>query len=74
MNTRLKTAEGRTIYTCDRCAKTEPWGDEWVWYGSYKDLDDGVKVPHYCSQACAEGNAKRKHSAALRVAKNAGLL
>lgn len=45
-------------YRCDACGKFEPWGEGWVWYGSWKQLE-GQGLPRvkpievYCSEECA---------------------
>lgn len=61
-----------TIYTCDQCKGTGPWGPTWRWYGSYRDLDnfgpDGVAK--LCSEACRD-KWSTKHAAAI-VADGAG--
>lgn len=42
------------MHTCSICGKTEPWGRAWVWYGSYKRLDDGKPIVKMCSARCRE--------------------
>ena len=46
--------EGRAVHFCTQCGKAEPWGPTWVWYGSYKDWDDGVPLQKACSMPCAK--------------------
>lgn len=52
-----RTPEGRALYTCDNCGKTEPWNDDWAWYGSYRQAEDyglpGIApVRTICSATC----------------------
>lgn len=47
----------RRVYQCDNCGTTDAWGDDWAWFGSYKQLDDyGLKgveeVIVTCSALC----------------------
>lgn len=49
--------EARRLYQCDCCGKTDIWGDDWAWFGSYRQLEDvgmeGVKdVTVICSADC----------------------
>lgn len=39
-------------HICSVCGKIGSWTQEWSWYGSYKDLDDGISVLKFCSQEC----------------------
>lgn len=46
---------GRRLYECDNCGDTAPWGRGWLWFGSYKDVENGVGcVPIFCSRQCLQ--------------------
>lgn len=47
---------GKQAYKCDTCGLIGPWTSDWVWFGSFKEVDDGVKVPTWCSEACAKSH------------------
>lgn len=51
---RRKTAEGRLLHCCCICGQVSPWGDSWSAFCSDKDLDDGVPIPKFCSEACRQ--------------------
>jgi len=40
-------------YRCDNCGKVDSWGDDWMWYGSIKDMEEGGQQT-YCSESCAK--------------------
>lgn len=43
------------LWTCDICGLTAPWGQQWSWYGSYKQLDEtGRPAIVTCSAACRQ--------------------
>lgn len=48
MRTGHHYANGRASYCCDWCGLVQPWGDSWLWYGSWLNED---KALTYC---CAE--------------------
>ena len=41
-------------HQCVSCNKVGHWSRSWVWYGSYKDLDDSLPITKTCSQPCRE--------------------
>lgn len=50
-------SEARRLYQCDYCGKQDVWGNDWAWFGSYKQLDDydslkGNDVLVMCSADC----------------------
>lgn len=45
------------IYTCSMCGKSDRWGPDWSWFGSWKDIDDGKTVVYACSVPCRQHNA-----------------
>lgn len=45
-------------HQCCMCGKRDDWRSSWIWYGSYKDLDDGKPVKKFCSRSCAEKAAE----------------
>lgn len=45
------------IYECDQCHRRGPWTDDWRWFGSWADLDDGKPVLKFCSRACGDAYA-----------------
>ncbi len=46
------TTPGRVSHTCSMCGKIEPWSDDWSWYGSYKEFEDGKPILKFCSDGC----------------------
>lgn len=66
------------IHECGTCGKREVWGMDWLWFGSYKQLDEqgarGVEpIFKACSIECmekrGEAEANRKHREALAALK-----
>ena len=53
----LNCPEPKRLYTCVVCGKTDVWSDDWSWYGSLKNLDDGDVKIKVCSDVC-----KAKHN------------
>jgi hypothetical protein len=49
--------EPRQIHTCTVCGKEDFWSDDWQWFGSYRDLDDGKPIEKFCSERCLERHA-----------------
>ena len=47
----IKTNSKR-LYKCDVCGKVENWNNEWQWFGSYKDQEDGKPILYVCSVKC----------------------
>ncbi|MCZ4270941.1 hypothetical protein [Maritalea porphyrae] len=51
-----KSLSGKRLYACDApdCnVRRVPWSSRWVWYGSYKDLDeDPASILTFCSEEC----------------------
>ena len=43
----------RQVHTCSICGKTGFWDDNWRWYGSWKEIDDGKNPIKICSKECA---------------------
>ena len=33
------------LWRCDECGEKGQWGEGWVWWGSLRDVDDGI-VPY----------------------------
>lgn len=46
-------SSGRWVWRCSGCGKQAFWDDDWSWYGSWKDADDGRFPWVACSSACA---------------------
>lgn len=44
--------EKARLHSCDACGSVGPWTDSWLWFGSYKNQDDGKKIVKTCSEAC----------------------
>lgn len=68
---RRRDANGRALHSCCVCGKTETWGPTWSAYYSWKDLDDKVRVPKFCSDKCkstAGPKAKNITEAQIAVA------
>ena len=57
---------GKKLYKCDICGKTGNWSDDWQWFGSYKDYDDGKALVFTCSEDCRK---KVKHKELLKIQK-----
>ena len=49
---RKRTPDGRAIHCCSTCGHRAPWDENWEWYGSYKDIDEGTPVAKFCSEKC----------------------
>lgn len=39
-------------HTCRTCGKQAVWQKGWVWYGSWRDWDDGQPIYKACSDEC----------------------
>lgn len=56
------------LHKCSVCHTEGVWTDSWVWYGSYRELDDGAPVVKLCSAKCkAEHSRRRKVASTERV-------
>jgi len=55
-------------HTCTICGTTGPWTEAWVWYGSYRQIDDGEPVVKLCSPPCRAEFSKRRKLATLAKA------
>lgn len=60
------------IHECGTCGKRRIWGKDWLWYGSYKDLDEGEPIFKACSIDCMENRElaeanRRKRQALERL-------
>lgn len=42
---------GRT-HICSACGRSSVWGPGWAWYGSHRQVDDGLPLFKACSDAC----------------------
>ena len=42
----------KKLYKCDVCDKVENWNDDWQWFGSYRDEEDGEPLLYICSLNC----------------------
>lgn len=49
--------QGKRLYRCRDCGAVDHWKEGWRWFGSIKDLDDGVDVPCFCPK-CAKNKGK----------------
>lgn len=47
----IKTNNQR-LYQCDICGKIENWTNEWEWFGSYIDQEEGEPILYTCSSKC----------------------
>lgn len=52
--------DGRASYRCDQCGVVQPWNDEWLWFGSWRDAegDDPSSIFTYCCRLHAEFAAR----------------
>lgn len=41
----------RRLHRCSVCGECAEWNENWSWYGSYLDADDG-KIAKFCSAEC----------------------
>lgn len=57
-------------HICDACGRTALWDENWSWYGSLADLDDGKPVLKACSKACR--SALKEAGRVPRNAREAG--
>ena len=60
MSLKLITTNGKIIHLCSVCDNCGVWDENWSWYGSYRDLEDGRKITKCCSAACREKFVKNK--------------
>ena len=51
---RKRAHTGAVLHCCVVCGALEPWSDDWSWYGSYEEMDDGVPLQKFCSQKCVK--------------------
>ena len=49
---RRTAKNGELLHCCCVCGKLDIWGDSWSTYCSYKEMDDGVAIPKFCSDQC----------------------
>lgn len=38
-------------HVCDNCGARSAWTQDWQWFGSYIDMEDGA-IARLCSEAC----------------------
>lgn len=55
--------EDHRAYRCDWCGRVGRWDDNWKWYGSWLDREDGNEH-HLCSSECASKWGEEKHGGA----------
>lgn len=67
MSTKLRALRGgnrggekpRRVHTCTECGREGFWDQNWTWYGSLQDEDEGTIRVKVCSPACmASAQAK----------------
>jgi len=67
-----RVVDGVTLWTCSCCKREAPWGDTWVYWGSYecKSCCGAEVYSVACSEACAAllgiRGAKEKKKAEIR--------
>lgn len=49
---RVLALELARLHTCCVCGRIAPWDDNWMWFGTMKQIDDGKPVQKFCSSAC----------------------
>jgi len=42
------------IHQCSICGVNQEWNDNWSWYGSIKDMENGLPIVKTCSEECRE--------------------
>lgn len=47
-----RAINGRRLYTCNACGSLEPWSNDHLWFGSWRDLEDSGQVIVACSEQC----------------------
>lgn len=50
----------RISHQCCVCEKIDVWTDQWIWYGSIKEQEEGALVRKFCSSACVQRGKKMK--------------
>ena len=50
--TQRRDTKGRPLHRCCMCPSFGPWGDTWEWFGSFRDVEDGVPVAKFCAPDC----------------------
>ena len=48
----LIETHNKNLYKCDVCGKIDNWNDDWQWFGSYQDQEDGELLLYICSIEC----------------------
>lgn len=51
---RRKSGNGRLLHCCCVCGRLDTWGDSWSSSYSYKDLEDSIPIPKFCSATCRD--------------------
>ncbi len=59
----------KKLRTCDTCGKQELWNDNWSWYGSWNDEEDGKPLIFACSDACKQPVRKARKMLAEKQGK-----
>lgn len=61
------------IHICSVCGNSGQWDDNWSWFGSWKELEDGEDIAKFCSTHCADHHKAQQKLARekLREAKMA---
>ena len=49
---RILKFKSKYIHTCDICGDRSLWNENWSWWGSYEDLEEGNKIYKVCSAKC----------------------
>lgn len=51
---RRRTKDGRRLHCCCICGKLDTWNDYWSYYTSYKEMENDIPYPKFCSTKCRE--------------------
>ena len=51
--------KGNALHCCCICGKLSPWNGGWDAYYSFKDLDDEIAIPKFCSKECRKAGGPR---------------
>lgn len=52
MARRRHIGTSRPLHCCCVCGHLDVWNKNWSWYGSYREMEDGVALPKFCSARC----------------------
>lgn len=51
---RRRALDGRMLHACCVCRVVAPWSEGWSSFCSMREIDEGLPIAKFCSEACAE--------------------